>query len=159
MNGVEMNNPENNWAIWSLWGGLNDITRYQNVKNGISASQQNFGGIGGSSNIQIRASQMRKTTKLSYAFSNRSYTHRIIFTESTGLMENGLAITFSGSIRYADEGYVQGTSYNAGAYFLAIEKKIGKRHSLGFTGFGSPSVTGRKGIATQEASISKQRRV
>ena len=151
MNGVEMNNPENNWAIWSLWGGLNDITRYQNVKNGISASQQNFGGVGGSSNIQIRASQMRKTTKLSYAFSNRSYSHRVIFTESTGLMDNGLAVTFSGSIRYADEGYIQGTSYNAGGYFLAIEKTIGKRHSFGLTGFGSPSVTGRKGISTQEA--------
>ncbi|MBL4624699.1 MAG: TonB-dependent receptor, partial [Flavobacteriales bacterium] len=151
MNGVEMNNPENNWAIWSLWGGLNDITRYQNVKNGISASQQDFGGIGGSSNIEIRASQLRKTTKLSYALSNSSHRHRVIFTESTGLMENGWAITFSGSMRYAKEGYVQGTSYSAASYFLAIEKKIGKRHSLGLTGFGAPRVSGRKGLATQEA--------
>ncbi len=33
MNGITLNNPENGRAIWAYWGGLNDITRYQNSKH------------------------------------------------------------------------------------------------------------------------------
>ncbi|MBL4592842.1 MAG: TonB-dependent receptor plug domain-containing protein, partial [Flavobacteriales bacterium] len=47
MNGLTLNEPEGGRAIWAFWGGLNDITRYQESKSGISASSYNFGGIGG----------------------------------------------------------------------------------------------------------------
>jgi len=150
MNGITLNNPENGRAIWAFWGGLNDITRYQDSKAGIHASPYGFGGIGGSSNINSRATAQRKGSKFSYGFSNRSYNHRLMATHSTGMMSNGLAITASGSMRYSNEGYVEGTYYRAGAYFLSIEKKINDKHSLGFVGYGSPTVQGRSSISMQE---------
>ena len=46
MNGVPMNSPERGWAIWAYWGGLNDVTRYPEIGNTISACDYNFGSIG-----------------------------------------------------------------------------------------------------------------
>lgn len=150
MNGVTLNSPDNGRAIWAYWGGLNDITRYQNSKAGIHANSLVFGGIGGTSNIDARASAQRKGSRVSYGFSNRSYNHRVMATHSTGMMSNGLAVTVSGSVRYSNEGYVEGTYYRAGAYFLSLEKKLNDKHSIGFVGFGSPTIQGRSSISTQE---------
>ncbi len=150
MNGIPLNDPESGWAIWSYWGGLNDITRYQEVKNGIASSPYNFSSIGGYSNINIRASKMRAGSRFSYAISNRSYRNRVMFTHSTGLMKNNWAFTVSGSTRWADEGYVEGTNYSSGSYFFSAEKKINNRHSIGFVALGAPTVQGRRGIAVQE---------
>jgi hypothetical protein len=150
MNGITLNSPEGGRAIWAFWGGLNDITRYQNVQSGISASSQTFGGIGGFSNINARATAIRKGTKISYALANRSYSHRFMITHSTGMMENGFAVAISASGRYADEGYVEGTFYRGASYFLSLEKKLNEKHSLGLVAFGAPTVQGRRSISTQE---------
>ncbi len=150
MNGITLNNPEGGRAIWAFWGGLNDITRYQNSKSGINASSQTFGGIGGFSNINARATAVRKGTKISYAAANRSYKHRVMVTHSTGMMENGFAVAISASGRYSGEGYVEGTFYRGASYFISLEKKLNDRHSLGLVGFGAPTVQGRRSISTQE---------
>lgn len=150
MNGVTLNNPETGRAIWALWGGLNDITRYQETKNGISSSPLTFGGIGGSSNINARPTSVRKGTNISYALANRTYNHRIMATHSTGMMDNGMAVAVSASGRYSDEGYIDGTFYSGASYFVSIEKKLNNKHSIGFVGFAAPTVQGRNSITTQE---------
>jgi len=151
MNNVPMSDPESGWAVWAYWGGLNDVTRYPEVKNGISASSMNFSSIGGYSNINLRASRFRKGTRASYALANRTYTNRAMITHATGMMKNGWAFTVSGSVRYSQEGYVDGTYYNSGSYFISAEKKINDHHSINIAGFGAPTVQGRSGIALQEA--------
>ncbi|PJB14060.1 MAG: hypothetical protein CO118_10670 [Flavobacteriales bacterium CG_4_9_14_3_um_filter_32_8] len=150
MNGVTLNNPENGRAIWAFWGGLNDITRYQESKAGISASSYNFSAIGGFSNIEGRASSIRKGTRISYALGNISYTHRVMATYATGMMSNGFAVAASVSKRWSDEGYVDGTFYNGGSYFLSLEKKINNKHSLGLVAYGAPTIQGKSSISTQE---------
>ena len=150
MNGITLNNPEGGRAIWAFWGGLNDITRYQESKSGISASSYNFGGIGGFSNIDARATSIRKGSKISYAYANRSYNHRIMITHSTGMMDNGMAVVISASKRSSNEGYVEGTFYNGASYFLSIEKKFNEKHTLGVVGFGAPTIQGKRSISTQE---------
>src|SRR5690606_15429745 len=70
LNGVVMNDLENGYASWSLWGGLNDVTRWAETSTGVSASRHGFGNVGGWSNINMRASQLRKGTRLSYALAN-----------------------------------------------------------------------------------------
>jgi len=109
LQGIPVNDPENGRAIWAYWGGLNDITRYPEVATGISSSHLTFGGIGGYSNISLRASQKRKGTRVSYAASNRTYTSRLMVTHSTGWLDNGWAFSMSLSGRYSNEGYVEGT--------------------------------------------------
>ncbi|MBI2257713.1 MAG: TonB-dependent receptor plug domain-containing protein [Flavobacteriia bacterium] len=151
LNGIRVNDLETGWASWSSWGGLNDVTRFMEVKPTVSQSDKTFGGIGGYSNLDLRASSQRKGTRISYSYSNRSYRHRAMITHSTGIMDNGLSLSVSASRRYAKEGYVEGTSFDAWSYYLGVEKKIGKKHSLGMIIFGAPMTQGRQTLATQEA--------
>lgn len=150
INGISANDIETNRAYWSSWGGLNDATRNKEVDFGISAVSNSFGGIGGVTDILTRASEFSKGVKATYSVTNRSYRNRVMFTASTGLMPNDWAVSFSGSRRWAQEGYVEGTFYDAWSYFLAVEKKLNERHSLAFTFFGAPTINGKSGVATQE---------
>ncbi len=151
INGVPMNDMETGRAYWSSWSGLNDVTRAQEINSGIDASPYTFGGIGGATNIDVRASTQRKGIKLTYSATNRAYRNRLMFTASTGMMDNDWAFTVSGSRRWAQEGYVEGTFYDAWSYFISAEKKLNKKHSLGIVAFAAPTKRGRDGVATQEA--------
>lgn len=150
MNGIQTNDPESGRAVWAYWGGLNDAVRNKETFKGIAETDFSFGGIGGSTNINTRASHIRVGTKLTYSFTNRSYNHRAMFIHSTGMMKNGWALVVSGSKRYAEEGYTEGTSYDAYAYFTSIEKKFNDKHSLGLVVFGAPSKRGSRSATTQE---------
>ncbi len=152
MNGIPVNDPESGFSSWSAWGGLNDVTRNRESRYGLSTSDFSFGGIGGVTNLNTRASQARVGTKISYASTNRTYTNRLMVTHSTGLMDNGFAYTISGSRRWAEEGYVEGTFYDAYAYFISVEKKFNKNHSLALTAFNAPTKRGMQGAATDEAN-------
>jgi hypothetical protein len=151
MNGVPLNDLESGRAYWSAWGGLNDITRSQEISFGISESPYTFGGVGGSTNMDVRASSLRTGTRLTYSSTNRAYRNRLMVTHNTGMMSNGWAVAVSGSRRWANEGYVEGSFYDAWSYFASLEKKINDRHSLGFVAFAAPSSAGRGGVSTQEA--------
>lgn len=151
INGIRVNDMETGWASWSNWGGLNDVTRWMEVRTGNSGSRFGFTGIGGYSHIDARASSYRKGNRISYAYSNRTYAHRVMATGSTGMMENGVAVTASVSRRYSSEGYIEGTFFDAWSYFLSVEKKLNDKHSLSFIGFGAPMRQGRQGLAVQEA--------
>lgn len=150
INGVESNDMETGRPSFYTWGGLNDVTRYPEIRTGIAPSPFSFSGIGGYSNINARASNFRKGSRFSYAISNRSYDNRVMLTHSTGMMPNNWAITASGSRRWAQEGYVDGTFYDGWSYFLSAEKKVNNQHSLGFIAYGAPTKSGAAGIATQE---------
>lgn len=152
LGGMPGNDPESGWAIWSYWGGLNDITRYPENVTGIASSTRQFGGIGGSSFIDLKASTKRAGSRFSYALTNRSYDHRIMFTHNTGVLKNGWSLSASISSRFADggEGYVEGTNYSAMSYFLSVGKKLNDKHELNLAAFGAPTVQGRRGISTQE---------
>ena len=151
LNGIPMNNVETGRVYWSVWGGLNDATRNKDIKTGITSSKLAFGGICGITNIVTRASSYRKGMKLTYSSSNRSYRNRLMYTLSTGMMDNNWAVTFSGSRRWANEGYIKGTFYDAFSFFLSVEKKINNKHSVGLIGFITPNKRGKQGASTQEA--------
>ncbi len=151
MNGVQLNDLETGGAYWSSWGGLNDVTRNQEIDPGISSSKYSFGEVGGVTNMITRASSFRKQIKFTYSSTNRNYRNRLMFMYSTGLMENGWSFAASASRRWAQEGYVEGTFYDAYSYFLAAEKKLNKQHSIGLVFYGSPNKHGRNGVSVQEA--------
>jgi len=151
MNGVPMENLDNGFTPWGLWGGLNDVMRNRDVAVGLRYNTFSFGDIGSTISIDARASKQRKQTSFGYALSNRNYTHRWSLTHSTGLSKKGWAFTFSGSRRFADEGYVPGTYYNSWSYFAAVDKKLNEKHLLSLTVFGVPTENGRQGAATKEA--------
>lgn len=151
INGIRLNDVETGFASFANWGGLNDVTRLQESRPYLQSSRYNFSGVGGYTNMETKAGSFRKGTSLSYASTNRIFRHRVMFTHSTGLNSKGWAFTVSGSRRWAEEGFVEGTFFDAWSYFLAVEKRFNSRHSLNFVGFGAPIRQGRQGFATQEA--------
>ena len=150
INGIEMNKLYNGRPQWSNWGGLNDVLRNQEFSNGLRASDYTFGGILGSTNINVRPSEQRTGTRISYASSNRSYVHRVMATHSTGLSEDGWAFTVAASRREGREGFVDGTMYNATSFFGSVEKKFNDKHSLSFTSITALNRRGKSAPQTQE---------
>ncbi|MFM2138816.1 MAG: hypothetical protein RJA57_1123 [Bacteroidota bacterium] len=150
MNGVPMENLDNGFTPFGLWGGLNDVLRNRDISVGLRYNTFAFGDIGSNTQIDARASKQRKQTSLSYAYSNRTYDHRTMLTHSTGLNTKGWAFTVSGSRRYAGQGYIEGTWYDGWSYFVAIDKKLGEKHLLSLVGFGAPTENGRQGPSVQE---------
>ena len=150
INGVEMNKLYDSRPQWSDWGGLNDAFRNQEFSNGIAASEHTFGGILGATNFSTRASDYQAVKKVSLSSTNKSYTGRAMATYASGWNKNNWAFVVSGSRRMAQEGYIEGTSYNAWSVFLAVEKRFTKNHSLNFTAFATPNKRGKSSPNTQE---------
>ena len=150
MNGIPMDNLDNGFTPFGLWGGLNDVMRNRDVSLGLRYNTFAFGDIGSNTNIDSRASRQRAQTSFSYASSNRNYNNRIMATHSTGLSKKGWAFTISGSRRWAGEGYVPGTYYDGWGYFAAVDKRIGQNHLLSLTAFGAPTENGRQGASVTE---------
>ena len=151
MNGIPMDNLDNGFTPYGLWGGLNDVMRNRELNLGLRPTTFAFGDIGSTTNIDARASRQRKQTSFGYALSNRAYTHRFNFTHGSGISKDGWAYTISGSRRWASEGYVPGTFYDGWSYFAAVDKKVGNKHTFSLTAFGAPTENGRQTGAVQEA--------
>src|SRR5690606_24673241 len=54
------------------------------------------------------------------------------------------------SRRFAEEAFIDGTLYDANAFFVSVEKKLSQNHSLNFTGFYTPNIRGKSSPNTQE---------
>jgi hypothetical protein len=150
MNGAPMENLDNGFTPFGLWGGLNDVMRNREAVLGLRPTTFAFGDIGGVTNYDSRASKQRKQTSFNYSVSNRTYDNRIMLTHSTGLNNKGWAFTFSGSRRWAKEGFVEGTYYDGWSAFVGIDKRINSRHLLSLVALAAPSENGRQSSAIQE---------
>ncbi len=151
INGISFNGLERGGFNYSMLGGLSDATKYKDEFDGLQPNSYSFGGIGGSTNINMLASAIPMGSKIGVANSNRSYKYRTSFMHSTGLMNNGWAFAASGVIRYAYEGINEGTFYNSAAYFLSAEKRLNDKHTLSAVTFGAPTQRGQSSPSTQEA--------
>ncbi len=150
INGIEMNKIYNGRPQWSNWGGLNDVMRNQSLSNGLAPSEYTFGGIGGSNNVSMRASELKQGGKVSYASSNRSYVGRVMASYTSGMNEKGWAYSVLASRRYGNEGYNDATLYDSNSFFASVEKKINENHSLNLTAFYTPNRRGKSSPNTQE---------
>ena len=75
-NGIRLNDALTGYTPWSLWSGLNDATRNQENYTGLEAADFGIGGIGGMTNVNARASQMRKGFRVSVSNGNQMYSFR-----------------------------------------------------------------------------------
>lgn len=153
LNGVPMNDLNTGYSPWNLWGGMNDLTRLQNSSETMEPLEMSFGGIGLSSNVQMRPSLYRKQTRLTYSNSNRTYSNRLMATYSTGVLPSGWSLTAhvgrrSGNGLYS---YVRGMHYDAWSYFLGVEKRFDEVNSLALVAFASPTRRGVASASTEEA--------
>ncbi|MDF1697225.1 MAG: TonB-dependent receptor [Saprospiraceae bacterium] len=150
LNGFAVNDLDDGRVLWGAWGGLNDVLRRQENSFTLQATSFGFGGVGGASYIDLRASSQRPGTKVVYNRSNRSYTNRFMVTHNSGQTESGWSYSLSASRRWGDSGYVEGTFYDAWSIFGSVEKTINDKHSLGLTVLAAPSDRGRFSGSVQE---------
>ena len=151
LNGIRFNDAMTGYGPWSLWSGLNDATRNQENTAGLRSSGYGIDGIGGTTNVNARASQMRKGFRASVVNGNSMYRFRAMVSYASGLLDNGWSYAFSFSTRQGGNSYVNGVYYNAFGYFAAVEKQFGQRHRLALTLLGAPTERGAQQAATQEA--------
>ncbi|MFD2831919.1 TonB-dependent receptor [Christiangramia antarctica] len=150
INGMEMNKFYDGRPQWSNWGGLNDMQRNQVFTNGISALDEQFGGLGGTTNIIMRASKYQKGGRISFSGSNRSYTGRVMATYASGEQKNGWYYAISLGRRFAEGAYIDGTTYDANSAFLSGEKRISEDHSINFSTLYTPNIRGKSAALTRE---------
>lgn len=151
MNGLMMNDLELGRFSYGMIGGLNDATRNKESVSGFEMNTFGLTGVGGGTNIDTRASRFAAGNKLTLSGCNRNYLLRGMFTHATGLMDNGWAFAGTVGYRWANEGVIEGTFYNAFSYLLSAEKQFNDRHSLSLVTFGAPTERGQQGASTEEA--------
>ena len=136
INGVPVNDMENGWVFWSNWAGLSDVTSNIQVQRGLSASKLAIASVGGTINIITNAADMKRGSRVGYSIGNDGY-NKFSFSTSTGLTENGWAISLQGTHTRGD-GYVDGTKFRAYSYFASIAKIFNDRHAIHLTAVGAP---------------------
>ena len=150
INGIKMNKLYNGRPQWSNWGGLNDVLRNQELSNGSIPLKYNFGGILGSNNINIRASEYGQGGRITYSSSNRSYSNRLMATYNSGMLEKGWAYSISIGRRWGNEGYQDASFYDSNSAFLSVQKIFNNKHSLNLATIYAPNRRGKVSPNTQE---------
>ena len=151
LNGIRFNDALTSYGPWSLWSGLNDATRNQENTSGLNMSDFGVGGVGGTTNINARASQLRKGLRTSVVSANQLYRFRAMLSYASGQLDNGWSYGFTLSTRQGGNGYVDGVYYNAYGYFFSAEKIINSQHRLSATLMAAPTERGAQQASTQEA--------
>ena len=142
INGVPVNDMENGWVYWSNWAGLADVTSAMQVQRGLGASKVAVPSIGGTINILSKTTDIEKGGNVFVGVGNDGY-QKYGATVSTGLLDNGFAVTVSGA-KTKGNGYVDGTEFEGYNYFVNISKQLGDNHKLSFTSFGAPQEHGQR---------------
>lgn len=150
-NGISMNKAQDGKISGQNWGGLNDITRYpEELKYGLNPSEKALGSTAGITSFSTQASHFAKGGRISTSLTNYSYTQRLMATYATGSNPNGWAFAISGSRRWAEEGIIDGSFYDAWSYFMAAEKQLNYQHSINLSTFGAPYRRSGNSPNTQE---------
>ena len=142
INGIPVNDMESGKVYWSNWAGIGSVTASTQTQRGLGASKVAVPAIGGTVNIVTETTEADNGGFFSYGLGNNGY-NKYAFKYSTGLMDNGLAVTAYVDRTYGN-GYVDGTNFSAVSYFTNVSYKINKAHKLSLTVFGSTQSHGQR---------------
>ncbi|ARV15631.1 TonB-dependent receptor [Polaribacter sp. SA4-12] len=142
INGVPVNDMENGAVYWSNWAGLSDVTSAMQVQRGLGASKVAVPSIGGTINVISKSTDAEKGGNVTMSTGNSGY-QKYGMTLSTGLMDNGLAITASAA-KISGDGYVDGLQFSGVNYFLNVSKIINANHKLSFNVIGAQQTHGQR---------------
>ncbi|PWG80744.1 TonB-dependent receptor [Pararcticibacter amylolyticus] len=136
VNGVPVNDMENQRVYWSNWAGLTDVTSSMQVQRGLGASKLSVSSVGGTINIVTKPTEMTAGGSVSANMGNDDFMKYTV-SYSSGKLPSGLALTVLGSLNQGD-GYVQGTQYRGWNWFASLGYEINSKHLLTFTATGAP---------------------
>lgn len=153
INGVPVNDMENSSVYWSNWAGLSDVTSAMQVQRGLGSSKLAISSVGGTINVVTRSADMKEGGSVSVGVANDNYLKKAV-SYSTGLMKNGLSTSILLSQTTGD-GYIDGTKFEGGNYFIGIGYKINPKHDLEFTITGAPQWHNQRSTAPTIAQFIK----
>lgn len=143
INGIPINGMEDSKVYWSNWAGLSDVTQTIQVQRGLGASKLGLSSVGGTINIITKSTDAEKGGSFFTGMGNSGY-RKNTFTVSTGLLDNGWAVTLSGAHTFGD-GYIKGLTFDGYSYFANVSKVINDQHRITFTVFGAPQTHNQRG--------------
>lgn len=153
INGVPVNDMENSSVYWSNWAGLSDVTSSMQVQRGLGSSKLAISSVGGTINVITRTSEMKEGGSISRSVANNNYLKTAV-SYNTGKMKNG----FSSSIllsQTSGEGYVDGTKFEGGNYFIALGYEFSPKSDIQFTFTGAPQWHNQRSFAPTIATYIK----
>lgn len=142
INGIPVNDMENGAVYWSNWAGLGGVTSSVQVQRGLGATKLAVPSIGGTINIITKTTDAEEGGSVFAEAGNDNY-RKYGIAYSTGLMENGFAVTISADKTDGD-GFVDGTEFTSVSYFMNISKIFNENHKLSLSAFGAKQRHGQR---------------
>jgi hypothetical protein len=136
INGVPVNDMENSAVYWSNWAGLSDVTSAMQVQRGLGSSKLAISSVGGTINVVTKSANQKEGGVYSSSIGNDDYFKNQL-SYNTGKMKNGLSASFLMS-RTTGDGYVDGTKFEGGNYFIGLGYELNDKHDFQFVFTGAP---------------------
>ncbi len=136
VNGMPVNDMENDRVYWSNWLGIADIASLLQMQRGLGASKLAIASIGGTLNIVTRSSDMQEGGIVSSSLGN-NYDTKTAIIYNTGKNEKG----FSASVLLAHtlgNKYVNGTDFQGYNYYIALGYTPSSKHNFQLMMMGTP---------------------
>ncbi|WP_242117387.1 TonB-dependent receptor [Aestuariivivens sediminicola] len=143
INGIPVNDMENGRIYWSNWAGLGGVTSSVQTQRGLGAAKIAVPSIGGTINTITESTDAEKGGFVGFDVGNDGYT-RYGAKVSTGLLDNGFAVTAYADRTVGDATYADGTNFQAVSYFLNVSYKLNDDHKLAFNVFGAKQRHGQR---------------
>lgn len=148
--GVRLNDAITGYSPYSLWTGINEITRAKDSSTGLAVTDYGAGGYNGGTNIYGNPSNVRKGLRASVLTNSAMYRLRLMLTYGSGPLDNGWSYAISASARLGGNDWIKGVYYRSFAYYLGAEKKFNSEHRLAMMHFATPGERGAQNASTQE---------
>ena len=148
--GVRLNDAITGYSPYSLWTGLNEVTRSKDNTTGLEASEYGTGGYNGSTNVFGNPANVRKGLRASVLTNSSLYRLRLMLTYGSGPLDNGWSYAVSASARLGGNDWIKGVYYRSFAYYLGAEKNFGNGHNFAIMHFATPGQRGAQNASTQE---------
>jgi len=143
INGIPVNDMENGRIFWSNWAGLGNVTSSIQSQRGLGAAKIAVPSVGGTINTITESTDAGKGGFAKFVAGNDGYI-QYGAKVSTGLQENGLAVTAYADRTYGDATYADGTNFSAISYFLNVAYKLNDAHKFSFNVFGAKQRHGQR---------------
>lgn len=150
INGIPFSDTATGRIPFAEWGGLNDM--FRNAESGIGMGVAPMGGgdFGGYTKLTLDPELNRQGLRVSSSMTNRNYRGRLMATYNGSGSKERLYYGLSLSARWAEEGYISGTTYNAMAFMGSLSFRPGAGDKLGLHVFYAPSQRGKRAAITDE---------
>lgn len=149
-NGFLLNDLQQGKSTYQIFSGQNKLTDYTDGIMGYNSNEDDFGDLGLNQWISFNPVTYRKGLSLNYSVSNRSYTHRLGAQYVKHFNRSKVSLVLGANRRWAFEGFIPGTFYDAWGAYVGLAKKINKLTDIQLLLVNAPVQRGKSSPGTKE---------